>query len=93
MRENTFLPCRLYNLQGKKVLRGSGGGAPSEKMGYIVRKNLRSYIKSYIDLCKMGIKIQKISLIRGGGFIYPFFQNPKFFLNMGGGVYLAGGFY
>ena len=66
MRENTFLPCRLYNLQGKKVLRGSGGGAPSEKMGHMVRKNLKSYTKSYIDLCKMGIKNQKFSLIRGG---------------------------
>ena len=56
-------------MYGKKVLRGSGGGAPSEKMGYIVGKNGKSYIKSYIDLCKMGIKNQKFSLIRGGGYL------------------------
>ena len=66
MRENTFLPCRLYNLLGKNVLRGSGGGALSEKMEYIEGKNGKSYIKSYVDLCKMGIKNQKFLLIRGG---------------------------
>ena len=76
MRENTFLPCRLYNLQGKKVLRGSGGGAPSEKMEFLVGENLQSYTKIYIEQCKMGIKNSKIFLNKGGGILFKFF--PKF---------------
>ena len=62
---------------------GLGAEPPAKKMGYIVGKNGKSYIKSYIDLCKMGIKNQKFSLIRGGLFNY-FFEISKFSLIRGG---------
>ena len=47
-----ILPGILWRIRWKNELRGSGGGAPSEKMEFLVGENLKSYTKIHIDMLR-----------------------------------------